>query len=36
MVRVLANDQGNRNSIPSRVILKTQKLVLDTSLLKSA
>ena len=33
MSRVFANVQGDRGSIPSRVIPKTQKTVLDTSLL---
>ena len=32
MVRVFANDPGDRGSIPDRVIPKIQKLVLDASL----
>ena len=32
MGRVFANGQGDRGSIPGRVILKTQKLVLDVTL----
>ena len=32
MVRVFANDPGDRGSIPGRVIPKTQKMVLDSSL----
>ena len=34
MSRVFANGPGDRSSIPGRVILKTQKMVLDASLLK--
>ena len=30
--RVFANGPGNQGSIPGRVILKTQKMVLDASL----
>ena len=33
--RVFANGLGDRGSIPSRVIPKTQKMVLDTSLLNT-
>ena len=33
MVRVFANGPGDRGSIPGRVIPKTQKMVLDASLL---
>ena len=33
MSRVLANGQGDQGSIPSRVIPKTQKMILDVSLL---
>ena len=33
--RVLANAPGNQGSIPSQVITKTQKMVLDTSLLNT-
>ena len=33
--RVFANGPGDRVSIQGRVILKTQKMVLDTSLLKT-
>ena len=33
--RVFANDSGDRGSIPGRVIPKTQKMVLDTSLLNT-
>ena len=32
MSRVFANDLGDRGSIPSPVIPKTQKMVLDTAL----
>ena len=35
MVRVFANDPGDLGSIPGRVIPKTQKMVLDTSLLNA-
>ena len=35
VVRVLANGPGDLGSIPSRVILKTLKMVLDTSLLNT-
>ena len=35
MVRVVANDLGNRDSIPSRVVSKTQKMVLVPSLLNT-
>ena len=35
MVRVFANDRGDRGSIPGRVIPKTQKMVLDSSLLNT-
>ena len=35
MVRVLANDLGNLGSIPSRVIRKIKKMVLDASLLNT-
>ena len=35
MVRVFANGSGDRGSIPGRVIPKTQKMVLDVSLLKT-
>ena len=33
--RVFANGPGDRGSIPGRVIPKTQKMVLDTSLLNT-
>ena len=33
--RVFANGQGDLGSLPDRVILKTLKMVLDTSLLNS-
>ena len=33
--RVFANDPGDRGSVPGRVIPKTFKMVLDTSLLKT-
>ena len=33
--RVFANDPGDWGSIPGRVIPKTQKMVLDTSLLNT-
>ena len=35
MVRVFANDPGDLGSIPGRVILMTQKMVLDASLLNN-
>ena len=35
MVRVFANGKGNLGSIPGPVIPKTQKLVLDASLLNT-
>ena len=35
MSRVFANDPGDRGSIPGRVILKTQKMVLDAALLNT-
>ena len=35
MVRVFANSLGDRGSIPSQVIPKTQKLVLDVTLLNT-
>ena len=35
MVRVCANGSGDMGSIPDRVIPKTQKMVLDTSLLNT-
>ena len=35
MVRVFANDPGDLVSIPGRVIPRTQKMVLDTSLLNT-
>ena len=35
MSRVFANDPGDRGSIPGRVIPKTQKMVLDDTLLSS-
>ena len=34
-VRVLANGPGDRGLIPGRVIPKTQKMVLDASLLNT-
>ena len=33
--RVFANDQGDLGSIPGRVVPKTLKIVLDTSLLNT-
>ena len=36
MVRVFANYPGDLRSIPSRVIPKTQKMVLDASSLNAA
>ena len=36
MVRVFANGLGDWGSIPGRVIPKTQKMVLDASLLNTA
>ena len=35
MSRVFANDPGDRGSIPGRVIPKTQKMVLDITLLNT-
>ena len=35
MVRVFANGPGEKGSIPGRVIPKTQKMVLDASLLNT-
>ena len=35
MSRVFANGPGDRGSIPSRVIPKTQKMVLDAALLNT-
>ena len=35
MVRVFGNDLGDWGSIPGRVIPKTQKMVLDASLLNT-
>ena len=35
MVRVFANGPGDQGSNPGRVIPKTQKMVLDTSLLNT-
>ena len=35
VVRVFANGLGNQGSIPGRVIPKTLKMVLDTSLLNT-
>ena len=35
MVRVFANDPGHLSSIPGSVIPKTQKMVLDASLLNT-
>ena len=34
--RVYTNDPGDRGPIPGRVISKSQKMVLDTSLLNTA
>ena len=34
-VRMLANGLGDQGSIPGRIIPKTQKMVLDTSLLNT-
>ena len=36
MSRVFTNDPGDRGSIPGRVMPKTQKMVLDASLLNSS
>ena len=33
--RVFADDPGDRGSIPGRVILKTQKMILDVVLLST-
>ena len=35
MSRVFANGQGDRSSIPGQVIPKTQKMVLDATLLNT-
>ena len=35
MVRVFANGPGDQDSIPGRVIPKTQKVVIDASLLNT-
>ena len=35
MSRVFANGPGDRGSIPGRVVPKTQKMVLDATLLKT-
>ena len=35
MVRMFANDSGDQDSIPGRVIPKTKKMVLDASLLNT-
>ena len=35
MSRVFTNGPGNQGSIPGQVILKTQKMVLDTALLNT-
>ena len=35
MVRIFANGQGDRGSIPGRVIPKTKKMVLDFALLNT-
>ena len=35
MSRVLANSPGDRDSIPGRVVPKTQKMVLDAALLST-
>ena len=35
MVRVFANGQGDLGSIPDRIILKTQKLVIEATLLNT-
>ena len=35
MIRMSANDPGDRGSIPGRVISKTKKMVLDPSLLNT-
>ena len=35
MSRVFANGQGDRGSIPGRVIPKTKKMVLDSALLNT-
>ena len=35
MSRVFANGPGDRDSIPDRVIQKTQKMVFDAALLKT-
>ena len=35
MVRWFAKDPGDRGSIPGRVILETQKMVLDATLLNT-
>ena len=35
MSRVFGNDPGDRSSIPGRVIPKTQKMILDATLLNT-
>ena len=35
IIKVFANNKGERDSIPDQVILKTQKMVLDAILLNS-
>ena len=35
MSRVFANDSGDQDSIPGRIIQKTQKMVLDAALLNT-
>ena len=35
MVRVFANDPGDRGSIPGRVLPKTKKMVVDVALLNT-
>ena len=35
MIRVVANGPGDLNSLPDRVIPKTQKMVFDSSLLNT-
>ena len=35
MSRVLTSGPGNRGSVPGRVILKTQEMILDAAFLKT-
>ena len=35
MIRLFANDPGDRGSVPGQAIPKTQKMILDASLLNT-